>query len=399
MRIALDAMGGDDAPAAPVAGAVAAARDLGVRVLLFGDRVLLERELARHDAAGLDLELRHADERIPMDEAPTAALRRRASSLHGALEALRDGAADAVVSAGNTGACMVLAARILGRAAGVERPALAVTLPSASGRTVLLDAGANVESRPRHLAQFAMMGDAYARALGTASSPRVGLLSNGIEEGKGDALVQAALPLLRQLPIEFVGPIEARDLTSGAVDVAVCDGFAGNLVLKALEGFGGLIGSRLREIFRARLRTRLAFLLARRDLDGLRRQLDAGEVGGALLVGIAGVAVKAHGSSDARAIRNAVGVARALAERGVVPSVARGIEATVGLEEGAPRGPRRLWRSLRGRLRREGASANGSAGAPAGGPTPADEGTAADSEPEDDAAAPGAKERGPEGAA
>ncbi len=368
MRIALDAMGGDDAPAAPVAGAVAAARELGVGVLLVGDRLLLERELARHDAAGLDLELRHAEDRIPMEEAPTAALRRRGSSLHGALEALRDGAADAVVSAGNTGACMVLAARILGRAAGVERPALAVTVPSAAGRTVLIDAGANVDSRPRHLAQVAMMGDAYARALGASSSPRVGLLSNGIEDAKGDALVRAALPLLRQLPIEFVGPVEARDLTSGAVDVAVCDGFAGNLVLKALEGFGGLIGRRLGELFGARLRTRLAFLLARRELGRLRRELDPGEIGGALLVGIAGVAVKAHGASDARAIRNAVGVARGLVESRVVPSVARAIEATAALEEVSPRGARRLWRSLRGRLRRDAGGADGEAGAARGEP-------------------------------
>ncbi len=354
MRIAIDAMGGDQAPAATVAGAVAAARELGLSMLLIGDRPRIEAELAHHRIGGLDIELRHATEVVGMADAPTSALRRLDSSMHVGFAATRDGEAAGFVFAGNTGAGMVLGAHVLGCTPGVDRPAIAVLVPSARGHTILLDAGANVDCRPLHLTQFAVMGDAYARAVGQIAAPRVGLLSNGIEEGKGNALARAAAPLLRQLPINFVGYVEGRDVCGGTVDVAVCDGFVGNLVLKGIEGFGSLIGEKLRELFRHNLRTRLAYLLLRRDVERMRHSLDASETGGALLLGLDGIAVKAHGSSDARAIRNAVAVAAELARSDVTRQVARGMAATVALEgPPEPRRARRLWESIRGRLRRE----------------------------------------------
>jgi len=357
MRIALDAMGGDAAPQAVVEGAVAAARELGIAVLLVGDRTRIEQELGRHRTGGLDVEVRHASETVGMDDAPTAALRKPDSSMSVGLAATRDGDAAAFVFAGNTGAGMVLGAHLLGRTPGVERPAIAVLVPTPRGHTILLDAGANVDCRPIHLTQFAVMGDAYARAVRQIPAPRIGLLSNGLEEGKGNALVRAAAPLLRQLPLNFVGYVEGRDVNGGTTDVVVCDGFVGNLVLKSLEGFGRMIGDRLRTLFGRSLRTKLAYLLLRRDVAALRRDLDASETGGALLLGLNGIVVKAHGSSDARAIRNAVAVAANLARSGVTQQVASGIAATVGLdvETAAPPPKRqRLWTTIRERLRRDG---------------------------------------------
>lgn len=358
MRIALDAMGGDAAPRATVEGAVTAARELGLALLLVGDRARIEPELARHATSGLDLEIRHATQTIAMEEAPTAALRKADSSMAVALEAVRDGHAGAVVFAGNTGAGMVLGAHLLGRTAGVERPAIAVLVPSQRGHTILLDAGANVDCRPVHLAQFAVMGDAYARAVRQVAAPRVGLLSNGLEDAKGNALVRAAAPMLRQLPINFVGYVEGRELGAGTVDVVVCDGFDGNVVLKSLEGFGQMVGDRLRAMFEHGLRTRLAYLLLRRHVARLREELDPRETGGALLLGLNGIVVKAHGSSDGHAIRNALSVAASLAGSGVTEQVAHGIAATVGLDSGGeaavqtPRA-RRFWNALRDRLRRD----------------------------------------------
>jgi phosphate acyltransferase len=354
MRIAIDAMGGDHAPAATVAGAVAAARELGVGVLVVGDRAQIEPELGRHRTDGLDIELRHASEIVGMDDTPTSALRRFDSSMYLGLAAVREGEAAAFVFAGNTGAGLVLGAHVLGRCPGVERPAIAVLIPNPGGHTILLDAGANVDCRPIHLTQFAIMGDAYARAVGEIAAPRVGLLSNGIEDSKGNALVRAAAPLLRQLPVNFVGYVEGRDVSSGAVDVVVCDGFVGNLVLKGLEGLGRLIGDKLREMFRSRWRTRLAFLLVRKEVTALRSHFDASETGGGLLLGLNGIAVKAHGSSDARAVRNAVAVAARLARSDVTGEVARGISTTIGIDGAVPpRRSRRIWESIRGRLRRE----------------------------------------------
>lgn len=361
MRIAVDAMGGDNAPEAVVAGAVAAARDLGVSILLIGDRTRVEPELAKHKTHGLDVAAHHAAEEVGMEEAPTAALRKSDSSLAVALTALRDGDADGMVYAGNTGAGMVLGAHVLGRVVGVERPAIAVQVPSLTGHTVLLDAGANVDSRGTHLVQFALMGEAYARVMRHVAAPRIGLLANGTEAGKGSAAVREAGRILDQLPINYVGLIEGKDIAVGDVDVAVCDGFVGNVVLKSLEGFGSLIGTRLRGVFDGGGLRKLAGLILRKPLRRLAQDLDPGETGGALLLGLNGTMVKAHGSSDARAIRNAIGVASDLAQAKVSHEVGRSIASCLEIvavganlppeEVREPGRAQRLWNSIRKRLR------------------------------------------------
>lgn len=363
MRIAVDAMGGDNAPEAVVEGAVAAARELGVSILLVGDRTRVEPELAKHKTHGLDIEARHAAEEVGMDEAPTSALRKADSSMTVALTALRDGDADGMVYAGNTGAGMVLGAHVLGRVTGVERPAIAVQVPSVKGHTILLDAGANVDSRGTHLIQFALMGDAYARAIRHVAAPRIGLLSNGTEDGKGSAAVREAGPILDQLPINYVGLVEGKDLAAGDIDVAVCDGFVGNLVLKSIEGFGSLIGSRLRGMFDKGVLRKLAGLILRKPLRLLAKDVDPSETGGALLLGLNGTLVKAHGSSDGRAIRNAIAVASELAQARVSHEVGRSIatcleRVAAGVDIPAedvsePGRARRLWNSIRKRLRRD----------------------------------------------
>jgi len=363
MRIAVDAMGGDDAPGALIEGAVAAARDLGVSIVLVGDRTRIEPELAKHKTVGLDIEMRHAAEEVGMDEAPTSALRKSDSSLASGLAAVRDGDADGLVFAGNTGAGMILGAHILGRVAGVERPAIAVQVPSVKGHTILLDAGANVDCRGTHLVQFALMGDAYARVIRHLAAPRIGLLSNGTEETKGNAAVREAAPILDRLPINYVGFVEGRDVAVGDVDVVVCDGFVGNLMLKTIEGFGSLIGDRLRALLRKGLLRRLAGLILRGRLRELARDLDPGETGGALLLGLNGTVVKGHGSSDARAIRNAIGVAAELAQARVSHEVGRTIAACLEVvaagadipveQVSQPGRARRLWNSIRNRFRRD----------------------------------------------
>ena len=356
MRIAVDAMGGDNAPDALVAGAVAAAAELHVGILLCGDRHTLESSLRGHSVEGLDIEICHAAGQIEMHESPTEALRRPETSLRAAVAALKEGRADACVYAGNTGAGMVLGRHLLGCVVGVERPAIAVLLPRVDGHTVLLDAGANVDTKPIHLAQFALMGDAYVRAVQGKQAPRVGLLSNGVEEGKGDLRVRRALPLVRQLPLNVVGAVEASDLCLDTADVVVCDGFAGNVSLKSLEGFGKFLGGKLSATFRHGWRGRLAYLLVRRSIEDVRRAVDPGETGGALLLGLQGTLVKAHGSSDARAIRNAVALAQRLAERKVPAQIAQSMERFMEISGGDPEDvpetrARKIWRSLRERLR------------------------------------------------
>ena len=356
MRIAVDAMGGDHAPDALVAGSVAAAAELGVGILLCGDRHVLESCLRGHSLGGLDIEICHASGQISMSDSPTEALRRPETSLRAAIAGLKDGQADACVYAGNTGAGMVLGRHLLGCVVGVERPAIAVLLPRVDGHTVLLDAGANVDTKPVHLAQFALMGDAYVRTVQGIQAPRVGLLSNGIEEGKGDLRVRRALPMVRQLPLNVVGAVEASDLCLDIADVVVCDGFAGNVSLKSLEGFGKFLGGKLSAAFRTGLRGRLAYLLVRRSIEEVRRAVDPGETGGALLLGLQGTLVKAHGSSDARAIRNAMALAKRLAEREVPAQIAQSMERFMEMSGGDPEEvpetrARKIWRSLRERLR------------------------------------------------
>lgn len=311
--IAVDAMGGDHGPRAAVEGAVAALRELGIRPVLVGAGAQIHAELRRLRATGLPVEVVEAPDVIEMGEHPAMALRRkRGASIVVATGLVRDARAAAVVSAGHTGAAMGAAHLILGRVAGVDRPAIAAVLPTAAGQpVVLLDVGATVDCRPHHLVQFGLMGHVYARDVLAVGAPRVGLVSNGEEETKGNDVTIHATRLLRQAPLRFIGNVEGRDVLAGAVDVAVCDGFVGNVLLKFGEG----VALVLRDIVRGELRGwrgRLLQLYLTPALGAARRvlrRLDYREYGGAPLLGINGTSVVAHGRSGPRAIRNAIRVA------------------------------------------------------------------------------------------
>jgi glycerol-3-phosphate acyltransferase PlsX len=323
-------MGGDFAPRTVVDGAVLAARRLDVGVTLVGERAALERELERHlDRAALDLTVVDAPECVVMTESPAQALRRKPrASVKVAAELVARGEASALFSAGHTGATVMAAHAAFGMLPGLDRPALAATLPArgaapatAQGQArgvVLLDSGANVECRPAHLVQFAIMGAAFARtALGVAD-PRVALLSIGEEATKGNDLTREAHRLLQSAPVRFVGNIEAGELYSGAADVVVCDGFTGNIALKVSEGLVETVEGMLREELAETLGTRLGWLLSRRAFRNFRRRVDYAEHGGAPLLGVAGITVVGHGRSSAKAVRSAILMAARLAGAGFI---------------------------------------------------------------------------------
>lgn len=325
MRIAVDAMGGDHAPDAIVAGAVVASRELSPQILLVGPRARMEAELARHRGRS-DIAVVDAPEVIEMHESPGMALRRkRGASIVVAMELLRAGQADAVVTAGHTGAAMGAALLGVGRIPGVDRPAIAAVLPTVGTHpTILLDVGANVDCRPRHLQQFALMGTVYANRVLGIPNPRVGVLSNGSEEGKGNDLTISTSMLLRQSPgLNFVGNVEARDIFAGVADVIVCDGFVGNIALKVGEGLAlairNIVKDELRGLRGRLLRLYLAPLVGK--VLQLYRRIDYREYGGAPLLGINGVCIIAHGSSNARAIRNAIRAAADGVTQGFVAEI------------------------------------------------------------------------------
>ena len=250
VRIAVDAMGGDHAPAREVEGALDAARSYDIGVLLVGREPLIREELARHeDIGGLDVDVVHAEEVITMEDSAAKALRaKRDSSIHVAARLVRDGVAQGFVSAGNTGATMAIAKTVQGMIRGVDRPALASAFPTVADKpAVLVDVGANVDCTPRMLAQFAIMGEIYSRVIFRTEAPSIGILSIGEEDHKGNELTRSSLPLLRSLPINFIGNVEGRDVYTGAVDVIVCDGFVGNIVLKVSEGLAEVVKLVLRE--------------------------------------------------------------------------------------------------------------------------------------------------------
>jgi glycerol-3-phosphate acyltransferase PlsX len=342
MRIAVDAMGGDYAPGAVVAGAVAAARDLGIDVVLVGPQARVQDELARHRNAPR-LEIVDAPEVIEMHESPAMALRRKKrASIVVAVELLRERAVDGVMTAGHTGAAMGAALLGLGRIPGVDRPALAAVLPTKTDRpAVLLDVGANVDCKPHHLVQFALMGSVYAGSVLGMASPRVGLLNIGVEEGKGSELTNAAAELLRGAPLNFTGNVEARDVFNGVADVIVCDGFVGNVTLKFGQGLALAIRDIVKNELRG-LRGRLMMLylipLAGR-VRRLYRRIDYREYGGAPLLGVEGVVIVGHGSSNARAIRNAIRAAVEAVSEGVVEELRTRIPSlgVAAPEAGAPR--------------------------------------------------------------
>jgi glycerol-3-phosphate acyltransferase PlsX len=309
--IAVDAMGGDFAPRHVVDGALAAARHLDLGVALVGPAATLEAELARHaDVESAQVRLIDAPDVVRMEESPAAALRRKpGASIKVAASAVARGEAMALVSAGHTGATVMAAYGAFGMLSGVDRPALAATIPTRGRPAVLLDVGASVECRPQHLLQFGIMGSVFARVAFGVESPRVGLLSIGEEETKGNELTKEAHRLLKASPLAFIGNVEARHLYSGQADVIVCDGFTGNVVLKTSEGLVEMIEGLLGEELSSTLTMRMGSLLARRALRRFRRRVDYSEYGGAPLLGVAGVAIVGHGQSSAKAVRNAVAMA------------------------------------------------------------------------------------------
>jgi glycerol-3-phosphate acyltransferase PlsX len=330
IRVALDAMGGDYAPAQTVLGAVQAAREYQMGVILVGDEAVIRQELAKHDVRDLDLPIVHTTETIGMDEHPAKAVRlKKKASMTLALQQVKDGAALGAVSAGNSGAMMAASLFTLKRLPGVERPALGGVFPTRNSVCLVLDMGANTDCKPEYLQQFALMGSIYMQRIFNLPSPRVGLLANGEEETKGNQQVIETHQLLKTnaptLGLNFIGNIEGRDIPAGEVDVVVCDGFAGNVVLKLSEG----LVKTLVDIIKAEMtRTFINKLAAAILQPGLRRvlkRLDYAEYGGVPLLGVNGSAVVAHGRSQAKAIKNALRVARQTAETGVTEAIAEGM--------------------------------------------------------------------------
>jgi phosphate acyltransferase len=332
MRIAIDAMGGDGGPSVTVDGALVAARHLQVGLLLVGDTAAIETELARHPVASLfrriDVEIADAPDRVEMSEGAAQALRRKPrASIRVAAEAVRDGRADALFSAGHTGASVMAALGAFGRVPGVDRPALATIIPTRREPAVLLDSGATVECRPQHLVQFAVMGTAYARVALGCDTPRVGLLSVGEEESKGNDLTREAHQLLKGAPINFVGNVEGQHVYAGDVDVIVCDGFTGNITLKISEGLVDAVEDLLHDELSSTFGTRVGYLLSRQAFRRFRKRVDASEYGGAPLLGVNGLCVVGHGRSSAKAVRNGVAMTARFVSQGLVAGLSRDIAA------------------------------------------------------------------------
>src|SRR6201987_1391552 len=338
--IVLDAVGSDKAPEPEIKGAILACRELPVRVHLVGPsselRDLLDEHLENEE---LPIVIHHASERIGMEEKAAAAVRtKRDSSMRVGLRLVREGKAAGFVTAGNTGAAMAAAKMVLGALQGVDRPALAAVFPTAPGTAaILLDVGANVDCKPHNLEQFAVMGEIYFRSMfghtmprssfSAGKRPRVGLLSIGEEDSKGNELTRESFQLLKQLPLNFVGNVEGRDLYNGHVDVIVADGFVGNVALKISEGVANLVRTVLKESLKTTITAQVGALLSRNAFTDFKKRLDHTEYGGAPLLGIKGVCIITHGSSNANAMKNAIRVAAEFSRRGINDSIERGLAA------------------------------------------------------------------------
>jgi glycerol-3-phosphate acyltransferase PlsX len=312
VTIAVDAMGADHAPRPEVEGAIRAVKTLEVKVILVGREEVIRRELAQHEGAdSLPIEVVHASEHVTMEDSAAKAMRgKRDSSMRVASRMVRDKLADGFVSAGNSGACMAIAKTVMGVVPGVDRPALSGLFPSLKGTpVVVVDVGANVDCSPSMLAQFAVMGEIYSRIVLHLKSPRVGLLSIGEEELKGNELTRGATPLLKTLGINFIGNVEGRDIYTGKADVIVCDGFIGNVALKVSEGVVDIMQHMLQEALEATVTRKIGYVLSKAAYRDFKKRVDYSEYGGAPLLGVKGVCIVCHGRSNANAIKNAIRVA------------------------------------------------------------------------------------------
>jgi len=315
MKIAVDAMGGDFAPQKIVEGAFWAAKHHGAKVVLVGDEDQVSKELSKYPTSKLPIYIHHAPFVVAMYDSPSAVIRRmKDTSIKVAIDLAKEGQVSGVVSAGNSGAAMGLAMYILKKLEGVERPAIATIHPTMKGSTVLIDSGGNVDCKPAHLLQFAMMGDAYAKYILGKETPRIGVLSNGEEEGKGNDLTREVHDILTETDLNYIGYVEGRDLNSGEVDVIVCDGFVGNVALKISEGLWETIHAILKWEAQDNIRAKAAYFLMGRAIRRLEKRIDYAEVGGAPLLGINGNCVICHGSSNEKAMMNAILLASNLAK-------------------------------------------------------------------------------------
>ncbi len=328
MRIALDAMGSDARPVPDVEGAVQAARTFGITVVLVGDEPRIQAELAKHETSGLDLPIVHAPTEIGMTEHVEVVRSRRDASMNVGVQLVRQKQADAFVTAGNSGGAMAAALFGLGRIKGIERPALGSVYPTATGRCFLLDIGANTEVKPEYLYQFAIMGSAYADRVMGIQRPRVALLSNGEEEGKGPVVVREAYSLLKASPLNFIGNAEGKDVPRGMADVVVSDGYAGNIVIKLSEGLAETLVGFIKAEIKKRPIAVIGALLSKPAFDALKARLDYAEFGGGILLGVDGVAIIAHGRSNAKAIRNAIRVAKQAVEGNMLDAIRAGLAHT-----------------------------------------------------------------------
>jgi len=311
-------MGSDNSPYSEIEGTVQAAKAYGVHVILVGNQSLLAPLLKEAGGDGLSIEIRNATQVIAMDEPPTAALRKkRDSSIRIAADLVREKVASGLVSAGNTGAVMAISKMVFGAVPGVDRPALAAILPTLAGHAVVLDVGANVACKPHHLVQFAVMGHLFSKKIVGVPTPRVGLMSVGEEESKGNELTKEVHKALKQLHLNFIGNVEGRDIYNGRADVIVCDGFTGNVALKTSEGLIEAVLKLLKDELSRNLQAKLGALLSQQSFKRLKKRLDYSEYGGAPLIGLRGVSIICHGRSSSNAIKNAVRVAKEFAENQV----------------------------------------------------------------------------------
>ena len=348
-KIAVDAMGGDRAPAVVVEGASRAAKDLGVEIVLVGPKEVIEQEFSRLKVAAL--EIVPASETVAMHESASSALKKKHSSIKVGFDLMKSGRVQAMVSAGNSGAMMATGIFVMGRLPHVARPAILVVVPSRDKGTVIVDAGANVDCKPYHLAQFGIMGAIYAEHVLGVARPRVGILSNGEEEGKGNELTRAAKELLAGTSLNHIGYVEGRDIFNGTVDVVVCDGFTGNVALKTMEGVASFAGEVLKGAFQRTVSSRLGYLMTRRSLREAYRRLDYAEYGGAPLIGLDGVAIVAHGGSNPLAIRNAIRVASDAVEHDMNRRIMEVISDAAGADADGKGGlPGKIWRRIRSKI-------------------------------------------------
>ncbi|MDH4136155.1 MAG: phosphate acyltransferase PlsX [Anaerolineae bacterium] len=331
MRIVLDAMGGDYAPEVVVEGGVMAAREYGIEVVLVGPQEVVDAELAKHDTAGLSLPVVHASEVIEMTDEPSMAARKKKdSSMVVGMNLVKNGEADAFTTAGNSGGALAAALFRLGRIKGIKRPALSTIFPTQKGLCFISDVGANTDCKPVYLLQFGIMASAYAERVLGIPNPRVGIVSTGEEEGKGNILVKEAFHLLKKSDLNFIGNVEGKDIPAGLADVVVTDGFSGNIVIKLSEGVAALLMEVMKEEIKKRPAAALGVrLLAMGALRAVESRLDYSDYGGAPLLGVDGVVIIGHGRSNAKAIKNMVRVGKEAVERGMLQAIKEGIAGSV----------------------------------------------------------------------